>query len=343
MVDQQAHRHPAAEGVPDHHRARVGVEERRVVQQGGHVVGEVAQAPGGVHRGGRGVAVPAQVGGDHPQRRRQPADQRLPEQRGRAVAVDQQHRRAVRRAGHPYRLGDAVRRHGPLLGFHPRHAATRVPAGPGVGRHPARNEAAPRAPAWHRQAVSGAPARRRGERQRQRRSDVAPRRAEAEPHRVGERHPGVEQAQFGTAQPDHVTVGESLHLGDPPVVEPGAVGRAQVPQGRALRRQPHLGVATAQVRVVDDHLAGRRSADHLRFGSHAKTRAAHRPTRDRQQRHQFRMFLHGQSALHPTPSLRASACHQTVVINTDQPVSLSSPPGHLPFDDSGGRHSSPTP
>lgn len=62
MVDQQAHRHAAAEGVPDHHRARVGVEERRVVQEGCHVVGEVPQAPGGVHRGRRGVAVPPQVG-----------------------------------------------------------------------------------------------------------------------------------------------------------------------------------------------------------------------------------------------------------------------------------------
>ena len=98
-------RRPASARPPPGGRRR---RTARVVQQGGHVVGEVPQATGGVHRRGLGAAVPAQVRRDDPQASAAGAAPAAPERRGRAVAVHEQHRGAVRWAADEDVLADAV-------------------------------------------------------------------------------------------------------------------------------------------------------------------------------------------------------------------------------------------
>jgi len=70
------------------------------VDDGGQVVGVVPESAGGVHRFRVGVAEAAQVDGQRPVRLGQRQHQRLPEQRGRHVAVHEQHRGAVAASGH---------------------------------------------------------------------------------------------------------------------------------------------------------------------------------------------------------------------------------------------------
>ena len=119
VVDEHLHRHPAAHRVGDHQGpAAVPTEQVGVVEQRRQVVGEVAQAPGGVDRPGVGGAVAAQVGGDQAQVRREVADERIPEGAGRAVAVDQQDRHAVGRPGDVDVQGEAARLHPQLARLH---------------------------------------------------------------------------------------------------------------------------------------------------------------------------------------------------------------------------------
>jgi hypothetical protein len=103
VLQQHAAAHAPAHEV--HGRQRQGLDE------GGHVIGVVAQATGRVHRRGVGVAEAAQVHGQRPVLLRQREHGALPEERRGHVAVHEKHRLA-RTPGH--------RKHGhgqPLRGY----------------------------------------------------------------------------------------------------------------------------------------------------------------------------------------------------------------------------------
>ena len=87
-VGQVLQDHPAAHAPADQVH---GVQAERG-DDGGQVVGVVAQSPGGVHRLRVGPAESAQVNGQRPVGLRQGQHGRLPEQRGRHVPVHEQHR-----------------------------------------------------------------------------------------------------------------------------------------------------------------------------------------------------------------------------------------------------------
>jgi hypothetical protein len=89
------HHSPAHAPAEQVHRIQV---ER--VDDGGQVIGVVAHPAGRVHRLGIGVTEATQVDRQRPVRRRQGQHGRLPEQRGRHVAVHEQHRVTTVAAGH---------------------------------------------------------------------------------------------------------------------------------------------------------------------------------------------------------------------------------------------------
>ena len=130
VVDQQLHRHAAAHRVGDDQRLGAGRANSSGASSSAATSSAKSRSPRVASTGAAvGRAVAAQVGGDDAQVRRQVAEQRPPEVGGRAVAVDQQHRRAVGRPGDEDVLGDSARLHAhlrcsmaPILAAVPAHA-----------------------------------------------------------------------------------------------------------------------------------------------------------------------------------------------------------------------------
>ena len=147
VLHEDAAAHAPADQV--HGRQLQRLDER------GQVVGIVAQAPGRVHRFGVGVAEAAQVHRKRPVTVRQREHGRLPEQRGRHVAVHEQHRLAsATRHGEHGRVQPRVHRSAVTPGSNvcmiPSACRDREPSGIGArcqGLGGARVSSPPRAPA----------------------------------------------------------------------------------------------------------------------------------------------------------------------------------------------------